>query len=108
MAYKHAPMRFCLFTLISFLLISILHDSSSFFPGVVKKTEHNRNTAMVSFMTLCRTLPTESERVYWGEWESRLEIRVAWITPPSAVPLQITKSPSLTWLASMSLTFLSP
>jgi hypothetical protein len=44
------------------------------------------------------------------EWESRLEIRVAWSVAPffSQVPLQITRSPSLTWLASMSLTFLLP
>ena len=43
------------------------------------------------------------------EWESRLEIRVAWsVAPFSQVPLQITRSSSLTWLASMSLTFLLP
>ena len=33
----------------------------------------------------------QTELVYWGEWESRLEIRVAWIKPPfPEVPLQIT------------------
>src|SRR5438132_14421604 len=40
---------------------------------------------------------------------SRLEIRVACITPSlSQVPMQITRSLSLIWLASMSLTFLLP
>src|SRR5439155_21368078 len=40
---------------------------------------------------------------------SLLEIRVAWSTPSlPKVPLQITRSPSLTWLASISLTFLLP
>src|SRR6266446_4042754 len=35
-------------------------------------------------------LALSTELVYW-EWESRLEIRVAWITPAlSEVPLQIT------------------
>jgi hypothetical protein len=52
---------------------------------------------------------SSSETHLVGEWESRFEIRVAWSTPPlPQVPLQITKSPSLTWLESMSLTFLSP
>ncbi len=36
-------------------------------------------------------LALQTELVYWGEWESRLEISVAWISPAfSAVPLQIT------------------
>jgi hypothetical protein len=36
-------------------------------------------------------LALQTELVYWGEWESRLEISVAWISPVfSAVPLQIT------------------
>src|SRR5882724_10912214 len=40
---------------------------------------------------------------------SRLEIRVAWSTPSlSQVPVQITRSPSLTWLASILLVFLLP
>src|SRR5437879_4806827 len=40
---------------------------------------------------------------------SRLEMRVAWSTPSlSQVPMQITRSLSLIWLASMSLTFLLP
>src|ERR1700676_966400 len=40
---------------------------------------------------------------------SRLEISVAWSTPSlSQVPSAITLSPSLTWLESMSLTFLLP
>ena len=35
-------------------------------------------------------LALQTELVYW-EWESRLEITVAWITPAlSEVPLQIT------------------
>ena len=44
-----------------------------------------------------------------GEWESRLEMRVACSERSlSQVPWQITRSPSLTWLASMSLTVLLP
>src|SRR5437899_12412451 len=40
---------------------------------------------------------------------SRLEMRVACITPSlSQVPMQITRSLSLIWLASISLTFLLP
>src|SRR5947209_14653338 len=57
----------------------------------------------------CAVLAVKLQRKAKLYGVSRLEMRVAWSTPSlSQVPTQITRSLSLIWLASMSLTFLLP
>jgi hypothetical protein len=63
-------------------------------------------------MRVCTQRPQwkqgQKEKLFYN-LVSRLEINVAWNSPLSSnVPRQITRSSSLTWEASMLLTFLLP